>query len=151
RREPPGPPGLPAVKRPCASCPLLPAPSAMRSRLLGHAEALDRELGERADLTGPQETFVPALPVDLSWGDIAAAGYHTAGLVAPARGSTRLGTGCAGSAPAARLVPRDTPAIGRRFELTLFSLPANVAVLLTGFSTTTSSFGPLPLALAQLG
>jgi hypothetical protein len=50
--------------------------------------------------------------------------------------------GCAGSLPAARLVPRDTPKIGRTLEVTVFDLPANLAFMVFGFS----SSPPTPLA-----
>jgi hypothetical protein len=52
------------------------------------------------------------------------------------------GHGCAGSLPPARLVPRDTPKIGRTLEVTVFDLPANLAFMVFGFS----SSPPTPLA-----
>ena len=54
--------------------------------------------------------------------------------------------GCAGSQQAARLVPRDTPRIGKLHEITVFDLPQNLAVLGMGFSRP-----PQPVSLAALG
>jgi hypothetical protein len=51
--------------------------------------------------------------------------------------------GCAGSQQAARLVPRDTPRIGKLHEITVFDLPQNLAVLGMGFSRP-----PQPVSLA---
>jgi hypothetical protein len=48
-------------------------------------------------------------------------------------------------------VPLDTPRIGAALQITVTNLPANVALLLLGFSNTSSSFGPLPLDLAAFG
>ncbi len=59
--------------------------------------------------------------------------------------------GCGGSLPATRLVPLDTPRIGDELLVTLFDLPANLAVVCTGLSTQTSGGLPLPAPLAAFG
>ena len=44
------------------------------------------------------------------------------------------GGGCGGSLPASALIPRDTPQIGRTLAVTVTNLPANLAVMITGFT-----------------
>ena len=56
-----------------------------------------------------------------------------------------IGAGCAGSRPATKLVPTETPRIGRTLQVRLFDLPANVAVLAMGWQATT------PVDLGSLG
>ncbi|MFK8003731.1 MAG: hypothetical protein AB8H86_29475 [Polyangiales bacterium] len=63
--------------------------------------------------------------------------------VGPETTFTGIGPGCAGTLPPARLVPRDTPRIGRTFELTVFDLPADLALL--GMSIAVPA-APSPLA-----
>lgn len=88
---------------------------------------------------------VPALDPGTSYVQISS-GYDIAGGRVGAQ-STYVGVvpGCAGSRPPARLVPRDTPKIGRTLEVTLFDLPASVAVMVMGFTRTA------PQSLAGLG
>jgi hypothetical protein len=79
-------------------------------------------------------------------------GLGTATVRAATRSSfTRFANGCAGSLPAATLVPSDTPRIGTSLQVTVRELPVDAAFLVVGFGTTTSNFGPLPLALAPFG
>lgn len=59
--------------------------------------------------------------------------------------------GCSGSLPPARLVPRDIPRIGAELVVTLFDLPADLAVVITGLSTTSTGMLPLPIALGPYG
>lgn len=84
---------------------------------------------------GPGESFVEV-----------SAGY-TGGTVrvGPTRTYVSYGSGCAGTLPASRLVPRDTPCIGRTFELTVFDLPQPLAILMFGWSRIP------PVSLAGLG
>jgi len=53
--------------------------------------------------------------------------------------------GCAGTLPQSRIVPRDTPRIGRTLRLNVLDLPHDIALLVTGWSTTA------PISLAALG
>lgn len=59
---------------------------------------------------------------------------------------TGYASGCAGSMQAARLIPRDTPRIGRTLEVDVLDLPAHVAVMAMGFERP-----PHPVSLAPLG
>jgi len=88
---------------------------------------------------------VPALDPGTSYTQISS-GYDIAGGRVAAQ-STYVGIvpGCAGTRPATRLVPRDTPKIGRTLEVTLFDLPTSTAVMVMGFTQTT------PQPLASLG
>jgi hypothetical protein len=54
--------------------------------------------------------------------------------------------GCAGSMPATRLIPRDTPRIGRVLEVNLDRLPANLALMGMGFQRPAT-----PVSLSPLG
>jgi alpha-tubulin suppressor-like RCC1 family protein len=54
--------------------------------------------------------------------------------------------GCAGSLPPCRLIPRDTPRIGRTLEVQLDRLPANLALMGMGLQRPT-----VPIPLAMLG
>lgn len=54
--------------------------------------------------------------------------------------------GCAGSMPAAPLIPHDTPRIGRPFGLRLRNLPLNLAALAMGFDKPA-----VPIALGPIG
>lgn len=73
------------------------------------------------------------------------------GIVGPTSSYSRFGVGCAGTRPASRLVPRDTPRIGRPLRVTAFDLPIDMAVLVAGFSTTNSGWVPLPIELTSFG
>lgn len=95
--------------------------------------------------------FVRPLPNHLSAVEVDGGGGHVVIRVGPRRSYSRIGDGCAGSLSAARLVPRDTPAIGRPFELRLHDLPVGAAFLITGSDRLSSSIGPLPLALDPFG
>lgn len=77
--------------------------------------------------------FVPALEPGASYLQVSAMNDTAAALVGPTSTYVSFATGCAGSLPTARLVPRDTPRIGRPHQLTVFDLPADVCVLAMGF------------------
>ncbi|HEB54576.1 MAG TPA: hypothetical protein ENI87_15095 [bacterium] len=66
--------------------------------------------------------------------------------VGPTATYVGIGHGCAGSLQPARLVPRDTPRIGRDFVLNVFDLPADLALLGMSFAPP-----PVPVPLASLG
>lgn len=65
--------------------------------------------------------------------------------VGPPSTYTRLGLGCAGSLPAARLVPLDTLRVGATFEVRLFDLTASSAILLTSVQTMSLGLGSFGL------
>ncbi len=85
---------------------------------------------------------VPGLESGQSYVGVSAGGILTVGRVGPTCTYVSFATGCAGTRPAARLVPRDTPRIGRRHQVTVFDLPQNLAIMLFGWSRTP----PTPLA-----
>ena len=59
--------------------------------------------------------------------------------------------GCAGTRRASRLIPRDTPVLGRTIEFNLLDLPTGAAIMLFGWSRTWAGSAPLPLRLDFLG
>jgi hypothetical protein len=69
----------------------------------------------------------------------------TIARVGPTSTYVSYAAGCAGSRPASRLVPRDTPKIGRALRVRLFDLPQNVAILAMGLQSVP------PLDLSFLG
>jgi len=74
-----------------------------------------------------------------------------AGRVGPTSTYISWGAGCAGTMPASRLVPSDTPRIDDTITIRLFDLPVDVALMITGFDTNTSTLGPLPFDAGVLG
>jgi hypothetical protein len=91
------------------------------------------------------QTHVPVVPAGLTYVEVASDYYHAVARVGPRSSYTFLGAGCAGSLPAARLVPLDTPRIGATFEVRLFELPASAAIMLTSSRTTSVALGPFGL------
>ncbi len=112
--------------------------------------ALRRSDGAVFSIGGPP---VPPPPPGSSYlsVDVAALTTITVVLVGPETTYAQFAVGCAGTLPAARLVPVDTPRLGAPLRVHLFDLPLGAAVMLTGFSNTTSAFGSLPLAAAPFG
>jgi alpha-tubulin suppressor-like RCC1 family protein len=94
---------------------------------------------------------IPSPGPGLAYVEVAVSHKQSIVRLGPPSSYVRLGTGCAGSMAATRLVPLDTPRIGAVLEVALDNLPADLAVLFTGLSTTSSRFGPLPLELSVLG
>jgi alpha-tubulin suppressor-like RCC1 family protein len=90
---------------------------------------------------------VPSLEPNTSYLEIGSGSEST---VAARVGSTcvyvGIVPGCAGSRPATRLVPYDTPRIGRPLKVTLFDLPNDIAVLGMSFQRL-----PAPVDLGFLG
>jgi hypothetical protein len=94
---------------------------------------------------------IPPLPPGQSYVEVDSGFNANVLRLGPACSYRRLAPGCAGTRPPARIVPSDTPSLGVPLRLRLFDLPADIALLISGFRTTTSSFGPLPWSLAPLG
>jgi len=90
-------------------------------------------------------SFVPPLAPGTSYVQVSSYADVSLGRVGPTTTYVSFAQGCAGSRPPTRLVPRETPRIGRNLQVTLFDLPANVALLAMGFQRTS------PLSLASLG
>ncbi|MCA8952716.1 MAG: hypothetical protein KDE27_24615 [Planctomycetes bacterium] len=59
--------------------------------------------------------------------------------------------GCIGSSGISTLTASTVPIGGQPFSVTVDNLPIDAAALLTGFSATSSVFGPLPLNMALFG
>ncbi|MEZ6036770.1 MAG: hypothetical protein R3F29_04780 [Planctomycetota bacterium] len=76
----------------------------------------------------------PTLLDGESFVDLEMSGYRAVARFGPTATYVGYGDGCGGTLPASRLVPRETPRIGRDFELSVFDLPQDLAVLVTGWS-----------------
>lgn len=70
----------------------------------------------------------------------------TASLAAQAQGPifSTFGAGCSGTMPPAEFTLTGSPVAGTNLQFELNNLPDNAALLIFGFSNTTSIFGPLP-------
>ncbi|MCB9885746.1 MAG: hypothetical protein H6838_09650 [Planctomycetes bacterium] len=90
---------------------------------------------------------VPPLAAGESYVQVDATGIMTAARVGPTRTYVSFASGCAGTQPAARLVPRETPFIGGTQEVRVFDLPQNCAFVVFGWNQT----APLSLAPAMPG
>ena len=74
------------------------------------------------------------------------AAFVSSAIVGPTSTYVSIGAGCAGSLPASRLVPADTPFIGRTLEVSIFDLPADIAMMTMGWQPR-----PAPVSLASIG
>ncbi|MGB3968578.1 MAG: hypothetical protein WBO45_17720 [Planctomycetota bacterium] len=92
------------------------------------------------------QDYIPALEPNTSYVEVRASYDMVCGRVGPPSTFIAFSQGCAGSRPATRLVPADTPAIGRTLELTLFDLPLDIAMIAMGWTRFAN-----PVALASLG
>jgi alpha-tubulin suppressor-like RCC1 family protein len=79
------------------------------------------------------EDRVPPLRPGESYVQVDAQTNLSNARVGPTTTYVSFGPGCAGTRPASRLVPRDTPRIGRTLEVRLFDLPANAAFMAFGW------------------
>ncbi|MBM4061382.1 MAG: hypothetical protein FJ265_09865, partial [Planctomycetes bacterium] len=118
----------------------------------------DHSIGRRSDgsvvawgRNGARQCDLGVLPPGLAALQASASAWATVVRYGPPAAYVRTGLGCAGSMPAAALVPLDLPRIGTVLTVALDHLPADVALMFTGLSATASRFGPLPLSLAGLG
>lgn len=62
-----------------------------------------------------------------------------------------FGAGCSGSLPTSRYVLTSAPRAGQTLSVDLADLPQDLALVMLGFSRTTSAFGPLPLDATPFG
>ena len=76
--------------------------------------------------------------------------YDTASIAGTA-GYGFFASGCAGSLGVTNLLHSSRPQIGGTLTVNLNNLPLSAAVMITGFSNTTSIFGPLPLDVTPFG
>lgn len=79
-------------------------------------------------------TEVPLLEPGRSFLMLTAASEVSAGLIGSISSYVPIATGCAGTLPVARLVPGDTPQVGRTMLLRVRNLPANAALLVSGWN-----------------
>lgn len=91
-------------------------------------------------------TMVPPLDPGTSFVQVSASLGNIGARVGPTCTYASFASGCAGSLPATRLVPRDTPRIGKTHQVTLFDLPMNTAIMVMGWQRF-----PAPIALDFLG
>ncbi|HEX5053269.1 MAG TPA: hypothetical protein VFZ65_15950 [Planctomycetota bacterium] len=89
---------------------------------------------------------VPPLEPGTSYVQLSGYSLSIAGRVGPTSTYVGVAQGCSGSRPATRLIPRDTPRIGKPLPIRLLDLPADVAMLAMAFQEL-----PLPIALAPFG
>lgn len=102
-------------------------------------------LSELAGNITRQLDWTPALDPGTSYVQVSA-GYNTvAARVGPTSTYVGFASGCAGSRPAARLVPADTPRIGNTLEVRLLDLPQHSAVVAFGW------LRPAPVPLTPQG
>lgn len=80
----------------------------------------------------PMVAAMPPLAPRESCLQLSAAGGNLAARIGPLCSYVSFAQGCAGSLPASRLIPRDTPRIGKTLEVRVFDLPASVAMLAMG-------------------
>lgn len=88
---------------------------------------------------------VPALEPGTSYVQVSASEQCIGARVGPTSTYISFAPGCAGSRPATRLVPRDTPRIGKPLQVTLFDLPVGIAMVAMSFQQL-----PAPLDLTFL-
>jgi alpha-tubulin suppressor-like RCC1 family protein len=89
-----------------------------------------------------RQDLVPPLDPGTSYVQVDGGDYSVAARVGPTTTYVTFAAGCAGSRPAARLIPMDTPRVGQTLELNLLDLPANSAFVALGWNR----IAPLPLA-----
>lgn len=86
---------------------------------------------------GPPD--VPALKPGTSYLGIGAGNDTSVGIVGKTSSYVTFASGCAGSLPAAKLIPRETPQIGKTLTIQVDSLPVNLAVFVLGWQRLGSS------------
>jgi hypothetical protein len=100
------------------------------------AIALRRSDG-RIDVLGTTDphgtSAVPEIDAATSAVQLAGVGVLLGARMGPTCTYVGVTPGCAGSLPPSRLIPLDTPKIGRLFEVEVDRLPANIALMAMGF------------------
>lgn len=100
-------------------------------------------VGGTGQLQGQNQ--VPPLRPGESYVQVSAWWQQVAARVGPTTRYVSFASGCAGTRPATRLIPRDTPRIGKAHTVRLFDLPQHSAFMLFGWNRTQ------PVSLAQYG
>lgn len=93
------------------------------------------------------ENVIPVLDPGTSYMQVGANETQTIGRVGPTCTYVTFATGCAGSLAPARLIPRDTPRIGKTHQVTVFDMPHGLGIQILGFQPVLPS---LPLALVGM-
>lgn len=101
--------------------------------------------------TGHNGCAVPTLVPGTSYLSAEGGDYRTVAIAGPESTYVTFANGCAGSRRATRLIPRDTPQIGKTLDLHLLDLPRDLAFVLFGFSDAAVGGVPLPISLAPIG
>ncbi len=130
--EPPLPPGVVYVDARCGDNWILARRSDGSVVHWGNADASQDRIPEL-----PPGMSCLAIDVGRIW--------DSAAVYGPRSTYVRSAVGCAGSLPATRLIPWDTPRIGKTLEVQLLDLPADCAFLAFGWTQVQ------PLSLAGLG
>ncbi|MCA8950433.1 MAG: hypothetical protein KDE27_13085 [Planctomycetes bacterium] len=99
-------------------------------------------VGASSGFNGGYTGAVPPLFPGESYVEIDGGYLLAAARVGPTRSYVTFGSGCAGSLPAARLVPSDTPYIGGHLDVHIFDLPQDTAIVAFGWNRVP----PTPLA-----
>jgi PKD repeat protein len=76
--------------------------------------------------------------------------YYSTSNVGNLAGFGAFGPGCAGSRPVSKATG-NRPQLGNVHTVTFNNLPQSLGILITGFSRSSSVFGPLPLGLGAFG
>jgi hypothetical protein len=93
-----------------------------------------------------REHVVPPLQPGTSYVEVDGGDQSVAARVGPTSTYISFYQGCAGTRPATRLIPSDTPRIGNPLEVRLFDLPIDFAFVALGFTRT----APIPLDFAGM-
>jgi hypothetical protein len=87
----------------------------------------------------------PAVDPGTAYVEIAANHESCLGRIGPPSTYVGITSGCAGSQPPSRLIPRDTPRIGHTLQVNVSNLPVDVAVIAMGWQQIQ------PLSLGPVG
>jgi alpha-tubulin suppressor-like RCC1 family protein len=97
-------------------------------------------------LLGNGQYFMPSLPPGTSFLELSGSAEFPGARIGPTSTYIAYAPGCAGSGPVPRLIPQDTPRIGRTLAVGLIDLPMDIAVLGMGFQRPAT-----PLDLGSVG
>src|SRR5262249_47330411 len=93
----------------------------------------------------------PVLPRGWNFVGVTAGSYFTAARISVSASYSTFASGCPGSLGIAGLTPSGSLQIGNTLTVVVDHLAQDLAIVMTGLSTTSSAFGPLPLDLGVFG
>jgi len=111
----------------------------------GYRQIILRRSDGRIDVLGTDSSLGSHIPVadpGTSCLQVSGVGTSFAARMGPTCTYITYAPGCAGSLPPAKLIPRDTPRIGRTHEVRVWNVPGNAVAMGMGFQRTTV---PTPL------